>query len=204
MVDKKTIMLTALIAVFASVITGIVAYAALTQRLDIKGSAEFVPETWQVNFKASSLSNAIITGGATVTNAPIFSDTIIKDYLVVLTKPGDSIAYTFDLENTGTLDAKLTSFALGAPICTGTTGETKADDEAIVCSDNLTYTLKYVSGDLASNNLTAGNSVAVNDMLKKATSVKVELKLNYANEGILPYASVAIDGLDTYLIYSSQ
>lgn len=205
MTNKKTLAFAAVIATVTSLFFGAIGYAALTQRLDIQGSAEFVPETWQVNFKAASLSAPTLTKTATVTTAPTLSDTVIGDFEVAITQPGSSVTYTFDIENTGTLDAKLTSFILGTPTCTGTVGDTKAADEALVCSSNLTYTLKYVSGDLTTNGLTAGNAVAVNDMLKKATTVKVELKLDFSSSATSnPSAAVAIDGLDSYLIYSAQ
>ena len=205
MTNKKTIAFAAVIATLTSIFFGVIGYAALTQRLDIQGSADFVPETWQVNFKAASLSSPTLTNTASVTTAPTLSDTIIGDFKVAITQPGSSVTYTFDIENTGTLDAILTSYVLGTPSCTGTTGDSKLTDEALVCSSNLTYTLKYLSGDLTTNGLTAGNAVAVNDLLKKQTSVKVELKLEFSSSATAnPEQAVAIDGLDSYLIYTAQ
>ena len=205
MTNKKTLALVALIAVFVSVIGGFVVYAALTQRLDIEGSANFVPESWKVNFKSGTLSNPpALTGGADVHTAPSLTDTLISDFKVILTREGDSVTYTFDIENTGYLDAKLTSYVLGTPSCEGT-GTTKIADEAIVCSSDLSYTLKYVSGDLSTNGLSAGGDVAINDMLKKQTTVKVALKLEYSSFAIsIPTDMVEITGLDTYLIYTAQ
>ncbi len=205
MASKATIVLATIITVFISIMTAGVVYAALTERLDIKGSAVFVPETWKVNFKASSLSNAILADGAAEITAPTLSDTIIQNWKVRLTRFGSSASYTLDIENTGSLDAILTTFAKGTPTCTGTNEITKDEDEAIVCSDNLIYSIKYVSGDLATNGLTAGNDVAVNDMLKKNTTVKIEIKLYFSSlADELPYETVNIDGLDAYLVYNSQ
>ena len=205
MTNKKTLGLAAFVAVLVSVIGGFVVYAALTQQLDIKGSADFVPESWKVNFKAGTLSTPpALTGGATVTTAPTLTDTLISDFKVVLIREGSSVTYTFDIENTGTLDAKITSLVLGTPACEGT-DPTKAADEAIVCGSNLSYTLKYVSGDLATNGLTAGNNVAIGNMLEAGSTVKVELKLEFSSAAtILPTNTVAITGLNSFLIYSAQ
>ena len=203
MTNKKTLVFAAVIATLTSLFFGAIGYAALTQRLDVQGSAEFVPETWQVNFKAGSLSSPTLNL-ATVATAPTLSDTIIGDFAVNITQPGSSVTYTFDIENTGTLDAELTSYVLGTPVCTGTTGDSKTADEAIVCSDDLTYTLTYVSGDLASNGVTAGDDIAIGDTLLKDTTVKVQLKLEFSSAATeLPLAAVDIEGLDSYLIYSA-
>ena len=203
MTNKKTIGFAALIAVLVSVVGGLVVYAALTQRLEIEGSATFVPESWKVNF--DTLSNpATLTGGASVVTAPTLADTLISGFKVVLTRENDSVTYTFDIENNGSIDAKLTSYVLGTPSCEGT-APTALADEAIVCSSNLLYTLKYVSGDLSTNGLTAGNNVAINDMLKKQTTVKVALKLEFSGAAtVLPTNTVQISGLDSYFIYSAQ
>ena len=203
MTDKKTIGFAALIAVLVSVVGGLVVYAAVSQRLEIEGSATFVPESWKVNF--DTLSNpATLTGEASVVTAPTLADTLISDFKVVLTREGDSITYTFDIENNGSINAKLTSYVLGTPSCEGT-APTALADEAIVCGPDLTYTLKYVSGDLSTNGLTAGNNVAINDMLKKQTTVKVALKLEFSGDAaVLPTNIVQISGLDSYLLYTAQ
>ena len=205
MSNKKVIAFTALIAMIVSVLGGFVVYAALTQQLNIEGSAAFVPQSWKVRFKAGTLSTPpVLTGGATVTTAPTLTDTLISDFEVILRREGSSVTYTFDIENIGQLDAKLTSYSLGVPECEGT-DPTKIVDEAIICSSHLSYTLKYVSGDLTANGLVAGNNVMVNDMLNSLTTVKVALKLEYSNMADkLPTNTVSISGLDSVLFYSSQ
>ena len=206
MTNKKTLGIAALIALFVTIIGGFVVYAALTQRLDIQGSADFVPESWKVNFKDGTLSTPVLTGDATVTTAPTLADTIISNFEVVLVREGSSVTYTFDIENTGSLDAKLTSYVLGTPVCTGTAGTTKTADEGIVCSSNLTYSLKYITNsNNATNGITAGNNVATNDMLKHGTNASVELKISFSSAATqLPANAVAISGLNSYLIYTAQ
>ncbi|NLA33986.1 MAG: hypothetical protein GX861_03920 [Tenericutes bacterium] len=204
MTNKKILTFATLIALLISITGGFIVYADLTQRLDIKGSADFVPQSWKINFKADSL-NSSLTGMASIIKDPLLTDTMISDYEVALVREGDSVTYTFEIANTGSIDAKLTTFSLGIPSCTGTEGATKNDDENIVCGSNLTYTLKYVSGDLASNGLVAGNNISVGDNLKSLTTVKVALELGFSSSATqLPKNTVTIDNLDTYLIYSAE
>lgn len=204
MTNKKVTTLVALIALMASVIGGFIVYAALSQTLNITGSAEFQPESWAVKFKASSLSAPTLTGGATIAEgfAPTLSDTSIGNYKVVLVQPGSSATYTFTIENTGTLDAKLTTYSPTNPSCTGT-APTAVADQDIVCSSNLSYTLKYVGGDLTENSLTSGTAVAQGQLLKAGTEVQVELKLEFSSLATqLPTNPVTIGGLNRSLIYS--
>ena len=202
MTSKKTVGLAALIALFVTVIGGFVVYAALSSQLEIKGSADFVPESWLVQFKASSLSAVSLAGGAIEDETPTLSDTLIEDFKIILTQPGSSATYTFDIENKGTLDAKLTTYSLGVPSCTGTV-PTAVVDEGIVCNPTfLTYTLTYVSGDIPSGKI-AGNAVSLNDTLDAGDTVKVQLKLEYSSAASqIPTNTVAITGLDTTLIYT--
>ncbi len=206
MTNKKLLAFTAMIALLVSLTGGFIVYAALTQQLKIEGNAEFVPETWDVKFKSGSLNSPILTGGASVTTAPYLTDTMISDYEVILTREGDSITYVFEIENTGSIDAKLTTLSLGTPSCTGTEGSTKTADEAIVCSSNLTYTLKYLSSDdNTTNGVTAGNNVTEGDNLKRNTTAKVELKLAFSSLATqLPANSVGISNLDSYLFYTAE
>ena len=202
MTSRKTLGLAVFIALLVSVVGGLVVYASLSEQLDIQGSGDFVPESWKVNFKAGTLSAPILTQGGSVDTAPTLSDTMISNFKVVLTQPGDAVAYTFDVENTGSLDARLTTYNLGTPTCTGT-GATAVADATIVCSSHLTYTLKYISGDLATNGLSAGQNVTHNDILMSGTTVKLELNLSYSSAAsVQPENTVEIGGLNSTLIYT--
>lgn len=202
MISKKMIIMMAIVTVIASLIGAMVVYAAITINLNITGTAEFQPEIRDVKINESSLSSPILTGGAKIQIAPTLSDTAISDFKITLTQPGDSAAYTFYIKNTGNLDYVLSTYSSSTPSCIGT-GDSKAEDETLVCS-NLLYTLKYVGGDLATNGLTSGEIVTQGDQLKSQTEVQLELNLLYSNEvTVTPQAVVTIDGLDKTLIYST-
>ena len=181
-----------IIAMMVAIIGTGVAFAALSQTLTINGSAKVDPAKWDVHF--STLSAVEKTGGAEIVTAPVLSATSIGTFDVKLTKPGDSIAYTFYVENTGTLDAKIGTFTKAAkPTCVGT-GANAADDADLVC-DNLTYTLTYITG---------GTAVGANDTLLKGAENKkqMQLKLTYdASATELPAETVTISDLGITMVY---
>jgi len=203
MTSKKTIAIVALIAMVTSVIGGFVVYASIAATLDIQGSAEFQPESWNVKFKAGTLqSDTTLT--ATIPQPPTLSDTVISDFRIVLTQPGDSARFTFFIENTGSLDAVLSTFTALDPSCVGT-GATAVADAALVCGSHLTYTFRYIGGDLAVNGLSANSAVSLNDRLDAGTEVQVELRLEYSSAATaadLPENPVTIGNLGRTLVYS--
>ena len=159
--NKKMIGI-AVIALVISLISVGIAFAALSQDLTINGGAEFNPASWKVRFKDLSLSKN--EGGAGTGTEPTLTATTIGTYAVSLTKPGDYVRYTFNVENDGTLDAKIASFTKNAPTCTGT-GSTAVADANLVCT-NLIYTLTYTTHN--------GTPVAMGNTLAKKTGTATQ------------------------------
>jgi hypothetical protein len=153
--NKKT-MTFAGIALLISVISIGIAFAAMSTTLQIQGTAQLDPATWDIRFVNGSLSQDT-TGGATA-STPLLNATTIGSYSVVLTKPGDSVTFTFDVENAGTIDAIIAALSMNPPTCQGN-GATGSADAAMVC-DNLVYTL--------TNNTVNGTGVAIGDLLDMA------------------------------------
>lgn len=87
-----------------------VGYAAFSSQLTISGTAK-ANGNWDVKFKANSASatQSIVTGTATNT-AEINSDGTAMTVTVNLATPGDGSNISVVVENTGSLDAKLTGF----------------------------------------------------------------------------------------------
>lgn len=87
-----------------------VGYAAFSSQLTITGTAK-ANGKWDVKFKANSASatQSIVTGTATNT-AEINSDGTAMTVTVNLATPGDGSNISVVVENTGSLDAKLTGF----------------------------------------------------------------------------------------------
>lgn len=188
------------IGVIAALVISVVAigigFATFTETLRIEGSATVQTSTWKVKF--TNLSAPTLLGTATVVTAPTINtnDTTISTYDVKLSKPGDSVSYTFDVANTGTYNAKLTSINIPTPTCTGKEGaESAATDAANVCK-HLTYTLTYADG----------TSLAENDALAATDGVAhMKLTLTYTSHDVaaeLPKADVTISNLGISLVYS--
>lgn len=188
------------IGVIAALVISVVAigigFATFTETLRIEGSATVQTSTWKVKF--TNLSAPTLLGTATVVTPPTINtnDTTISTYDVKLIKPGDSVSYTFDVVNTGTYNAKLTSITIPTPTCTGKAEtESATTDAANVCK-HLTYTLTYADG----------TSLAENDALEASTGVAhMKLTLTYTSHDVaaeLPKADVTISNLGISLVYS--
>ena len=190
MEKERKVRTLSLIALIVAVLGLTVAFAALSQTLTINGTASVDAATWDIHF--ANLSDATLTGDASVTTAPIIkgdNNTTIGDYDVTITKPGDSVVYTFDVVNAGTVDANLGELTKNVkPTCSSNSGV--AADEAIVC-DGLTYSLTYTD---------SGNTVAQNDTLDKGATKNMTLTLEYESD-LLPSDDVTISGLDITLKY---
>ena len=191
--DKKVLYGLVVLALVLSVVGISIGFAAMSTDLTINGSAEVVPASWDIKFK--DLSSPTITGDAEVTTAPtITSDTHIGNYAVKLTKPGDSVTYTFKVANDGTIDALLTNFIKATPTFTGT-GATAAADATIV-QNNFVYTITY-SDDTAITKNT--------DELDAGDYKTVKLVVGYKDDATtLPTNAVTISGLDVTFTYGQK
>ena len=190
---SKTVMF-GIAAMVLTILGAGVAFAALSATLTFNGVAEVSPASWSVKF--SGLSSATKTGTATVINEPVLSNTSITGMDIVLVKPGDSVKYTFYVENAGTLDAKIDTYnAPTGPTCVPAGTNNGVTDATKVCG-NLTYTIKY---------LDTGNTFAVGDQLLAGSSNKRQVELTIAFTGDasnLPDDKVAISNLNFSIHYN--
>jgi hypothetical protein len=188
---RRKTKIVAIIVLLISIICTTVAFAVMSTTLTINGTGLMDPENWEVKF--ANLSSSI-TGAASITTAAtIQNDTTIGDFVIKLTKPGDSATYTFDVVNDGSIDAKLITLTKGTPSVTGTAGASKTSDETIV-SGNLTYSLTYTTG---------GAAVAQDDTLDAGETKNMTLTLSY-NGNTLPVDDVAIGNLGITLVYEQN
>ena len=147
-----------------SIVTISVAYAALSTTLSISGRAGIPQTNWDIHFEnfSTSLTPANTLSGATNTGtitSVTTSNTSIDNLRAELKKPGDSIVYSFDIVNNGTIDAKLASF-----------------NDSITCaSDNTCSYATYSIECKDSNN----NVVNTNFKLDQNSSINCKLSLKY-------------------------
>ena len=133
----------AIVAIVLAVAGLAVGYAALSETLTIGSTTTVKGANWSVHFDTATLSEATLKGLAKEVNAATITVTNIS-VDISLMQPNDSVTYTFDVVNDGTLDAKLSA----DPTLTGlddTTSQivsfalTYADGTAIKANDTLDH-----------------------------------------------------------------
>lgn len=123
-----------------------VAYAALSTTLTISGTASVDETEWNVHFDnwqlqttsntaGAAQNTAVATPVAELTKADATNATAFSGVNVQLKQPGDNVKYTFDIVNTGTIDAKLSNFQKSI---TDTSDNTKTGTDTL---DGITYTI---------------------------------------------------------------
>lgn len=188
--DRKTRAI-AIVALLIAVIGVSIGYASMSTTLRINGSATMDTAHWKIRFK--NLSNPSIAGQASVLQPPQLSDTVIETYSVKLTRPGDSVTYTFDVANESTdMNAVIGTFTKPNPTCVGS-GTAQSTDEGIVCG-NLVYTLKYTNG---------GALVGEDDTLNAGETKNLTLTVGYEGN-TLPTNDVEITNMNIAIVYDQN
>lgn len=138
-----------------------IAYASLSQNLTINGTAKVAAATWDVHFE--TMSAGVATGYATLPTSGklAISGTSISGNIGTLKAPGDTITYTFNVKNAGSINAKISSITAPKLTCTPVASGGSQTVANNVCA-NLTYTIEYTSESpktiAVGNTLTAGAS----------------------------------------------
>ncbi|MBP3635260.1 MAG: hypothetical protein J6J17_02210 [Bacilli bacterium] len=186
-----------------------IVYAALSQTLNITSTAKVKASTWDIHF--ANLSEATKVGGANVTTPPTLASTTISGLDVSLVKPGDSVSYTFDVVNNGSIDANLGTYTINTKgngiTCTDSSGSTTSSNATNVCN-NLIFTLTYNTATTAAQTgtaISAGTAVAKNQKLKAGQTVKLKLTVTFNSAATsVPTSDVTISGLNSTLVYDQQ
>ena len=169
-----------------------VAYAQLTQRLNINGTAKSKSNTWDIHFE--NLNSSVIGKAKLSSNnqlAIMNDSTTISGSVGDLYLPGDTIIYTFDIVNSGNLPGIL-GFdpTIGTPECSSL----DIDSSKNVC-DNVEYTLTYADGTL----IKAGDYLDSGE--KKAAKLTLSLKNSMS---AVPSAEVDITNIAAVLNYNQK
>ena len=207
--DNSKISLITLLIVFCVALS--IGYSALSTTLKINGVANVDGMSFKIEFQ--NLSEASLTGNAVKITDPVISEdkTELKSYNVNFLDPGDSISYTFQIANNGTINAKLSEIVKDTISCEGYgNGEQATKDANNVCA-NLEYTLKYINEeehfDDSGSSKTYSNDIEVNDVLNAGDVKDMILTLKYKSpvDGVTieePEDDVSISGLGISLTYS--
>lgn len=169
-----------------------VAYAQLTQRLNINGTAKSKSNTWDIHFenlKSTVTGNAVLSQDNPLTI--VSNSTTISGSVGNLSLPGDSIVYTFDIANKGTISAQLSADPIiSTPECSSNdvTGAT------VVC-ENVIYTLTYADG----------SKIKTGDILEKGEKKAAKLTLSLKDSmSAVPSAEVDITNIAAVLNYNQK
>ena len=206
--DTKIPLLSLLIVAVVALTIG---YSAASSTLKINGTAQVTGMSWKIEFQ--NLSEATLTGNAQKISDPVISvdKTEISSYNVNFLDPGDSISYTFQVANNGTINAKLSEILKDTITCEGFgSDEQAAKDASNVCA-NIEYTLKYTNEeehfDNNGSSKNFSNDIEVNDLLNPGDVKDLILTLRYKSpvDGMTieePEDDVIISGLGIKLNYS--
>ena len=183
-----------LLGVLAVGLIGItVAYAALTQQLTINGTAKVAAKKWDVHF--AKLSDGAATGYASTDGKTLAiagdKSTSIEGNLGTLRAPGDTITYTFDIANKGTISAQLSADPI---ISTPECSSNDATGATVVC-ENVIYTLTYADG----------SKIKTGDILEKGEKKAAKLTISLKNSmSAVPSAEVDITNIAAVLNYNQK
>ena len=185
-----------------------VAFAALSTTLKIENTAEVAAQSWDVeiaNWAESSKGPAVTVTPGTV------DSTSVTGYNFAFTEPGQSVVYTFNIVNKGTIAANNTSVTVGTPTCynydenatdhKGTPAESCPITYTVNCADTAlkTNASGYDVLDLTGTN-TPGTPVTAGT---KACTYTVTLNEN-SSGNTYNQPRIVVDGLDVIFNYAQN
>jgi len=148
----RTIRNIAIIAILIALIGVGSSFAALSQNINIGGTAIVRGGTWDIRF--ANLEQPIIVGAASIDTPATLTLGTTMHFAVSLNELNDSVTYEFDMVNNGSIDVRINAVKL--------TGVTEA------MANSITYTLTYANG----------NPIAVNDELSAGEAKPLRLTIS--------------------------
>ena len=102
---QKNIKIMTFIALIVSVLSLAIAYTAMSKTAKINKNSTITDSRWNVHFDNLESKTS---GDAKIIKYPAlkYDKTYIGDFSISLTKPGDSVLFTYDVVNSGNLKAK--------------------------------------------------------------------------------------------------
>lgn len=189
--ENKSFKVLAIVALCVAVAGLSVAYAALSETLNITGSAKTgaSSDSWNIHFANGNCT----TAGSAVAGTFSASGTTATLGESTFNAPGDTVTCTFDVVNDGSLNAAITSVNIGTVdgfTYTGS-GADQTADEALVKS-NMEYTVTYADG----------TEINTTDTLSSGETKNLKLVLKYKDTAVaLPKAEVAITNINSSITY---
>ena len=180
------------LVVLAICLIGItVAYATLSQNLDISGVAKVGKTSWNIHFTKvlTPKAEGYAEGGKATLNS---DSTVLTVSEGILKVPGDTITYVFDVINEGDLDAEVETVLTTIDSCKASDNTT---DVTMYC-DKIKYDLVYQD---------TKEEVKKNDQLLKGESKTLNLIITYdKNKELtsLPNTEIVLDNINSTINYT--
>ena len=181
-----------ILIVLAICLIGItVAYATLSQNLDISGVAKVGKTSWNIHFTKvlTPKTEGYAEGGKATLNS---DSTVLTVSEGVLKVPGDTITYVFDVINEGDLDAEVETVLTTIDSCKASDNTT---DVTMYC-DKIKYDLVYQD---------TKEEVKKKDQLLKGESKTLNLIITYdKNKELtsLPSTEIILDNITSTINYT--
>ena len=182
----------AILIILAVCLIGItVAYATLSQNLNINGVAKVSKTSWNIHFTnvLTPKAEGYAEGGKATLNS---DSTVLTVSEGILKVPGDTITYVFDVINEGDLDAEVETVLTTIDSCKASDNTT---DVTMYC-DKIKYDLVYQD---------TKEAVKKNDQLLKGESKTLNLIITYdKNKELtsLPNTEIVLDNITSTINYT--
>lgn len=164
----KNILIGGLVAIVLIMAVG---YAAFATQLNINGTAS-VASTWDVHIK--NITPGTPVGTAVNKAATVGESKLTAAFETELVAPGDSLTYTVEVENGGTLDAKLSDLTLTPTASSAITytSDGIAKDDVIAAGATKSFTVTVTYNASSTGSMTdADRTSTLNMVLSFAQSV---------------------------------
>lgn len=178
MEKQRKIKVISIIALIVAVLGLTVAFAALSETLTINGTASLDAATWDVHFE--NISSPTITGDASEVSPPEITDNgiTLSGININLTKPKDSVKYTVDVVNDGTINAEIVNIVKGQM----TAEQEKAIEFSVTNEDGTNLEEGFILNAKEKQKLVVTikykDDIEASDLLSEQ-SINLSLTLNY-------------------------
>lgn len=178
MEKQRKIKVISIIALIVAVLGLTVAFAALSETLTINGTASLDAATWDVHFE--NISSPTITGDASEVSPPEITDNgiTLSGININLTKPKDSVKYTVDVVNDGTINAEIVNIVKGQM----TAEQEKAIEFSVTNEDGTNLEQGFILNAKEKQKLVVTirykDEIEASDLLSEQ-SINLSLTLNY-------------------------
>ena len=200
----KNILLTVLTVGLVSMT---IAFAALTQQLNISDNQVTITTDWNVHFvRSATATSAAATSAwgsaltANITQQPELTDTTISGLRATFQKPGDKVEFYFDVVNDGSIDATLSSATYTTPTCTSSDNSVTSQTLSTFCTNSINYSIIDLDTGYAPNEnddlLAAPGDPSVRHWL-----LTVELDENTQS---IPSGTITVSNIGATFVYTQK